>query len=218
MPRAAIFDMDGLMVDSEPLWTMAEIDVFGAIGVPLTRERCFETRGLRIDEVVAYWYERYRWTIASADVVQARVLESVAALIRLRAEPMPGALEAIAHARKRCEKLAVASSSPRRLIEAVLEKFNIGSQFDMIHSAEDEEHGKPHPAVYLTTARALGVPPAACVAFEDSFHGVLAAKAARMKCVAVPDRAQQNDPRWAIADVVVASLEKFDDVCWARLD
>jgi sugar-phosphatase len=111
-------------------------------------------------------------------------------------------------------QLAVASSSPPRLIEASLARLGLRDHFTEIVSAESEPYGKPHPAVFLTTAARLGVAPTECLVFEDSLNGLVAAKAARMICVAVPERV---DPRFAFADLVLPSLEAFDDDALATL-
>ncbi len=216
--KAAIFDMDGVLIDSEPLWQRAEVAVFGALGVPLTPERCVETRGLRIAEVVGHWYERYPWRGASVDHVAARLLSVVSDLIRDHGRPLAGALAAVELAYERCGPLAVASSSPQRLIESVVNALDIRDRFAVLHSAESEPRGKPDPGVYLTTARKLGVGPAACVAFEDSIAGVLAAKAAGMTCVALPERALRGDPRLSAADLLIATLEEFDQRMWENLE
>ncbi|MBC6418334.1 MAG: HAD-IA family hydrolase [Prochloron sp. SP5CPC1] len=81
--------------------------------------------------------------------------------------------------------------------------------FDIVASAEVEEFGKPHPAVYLTAARGLGIQPSHCVALEDSLRGVMSAKAARMRCIAVPEPEQQQDSRFEIANVTLPSLKSI---------
>ncbi|HWV37355.1 MAG TPA: hexitol phosphatase HxpB [Vulgatibacter sp.] len=217
MLRAAIFDMDGLLVDSEPLWQEAELEVLGALGVPITREACVETRGLRADEVVALWFRRHPWEAPSEREVHGRLLEAMAALIRTRGRPMPGAHEAIASIRRRTGRLGLATSSPRVLIDAVLETLDVRDAFDAVHSAEHEPYGKPHPAVFLSAARLLDAAPTDCVALEDSLAGVVSAKAARMACIAVPEAEQAGDPRFAIADRVLGSLLELESVDWEAL-
>jgi mannitol-1-/sugar-/sorbitol-6-/2-deoxyglucose-6-phosphatase len=214
--RAVIFDMDGVLIDSEPFWQEAEIEVFGSLGVPLTREMCLETMGLRLDEVVDHWYRRYPWQDVAATEVGAAVVAGVARRIEDRGEPLPGVAEAIATCRRSGFRLALASSSPMALIEAVLHRFGLEHSFDVVRTASDEQHGKPHPAIYLSTAEQLGVAPAACVAIEDSINGIIAAKAARMACVAVPAPSLRDDGRLAIADARVESLHAID-VCLDRL-
>lgn len=215
--HTVIFDMDGVLLDSEPLWQQAEIEVFATVGVTLDHERCRETMGLRSDEVVAYWYARYPWTGPSLRDVEEEVLRTVTRLIRAAAEPRLGLDAVLRVLATRSVRLALASSSPYALITAVLERLGLTETFACIHSAEEEPYGKPHPGVYLTTARKLGVAPEACCAIEDSANGVLAAKAARMTCVAVPDPGIADDPRLAIADRRAGSLADLDGTAWDAL-
>ncbi len=107
--------------------------------------------------------------------------------------------------------MALASASYFKLINATLNKLELRDQFNVIHSAEIEPYGKPHPGIFLTTAKNLGVDPEFCLVFEDSLNGVIAAKAARMKCVCVPDPAFRNDTRFSIADIILNSLEEWNE-------
>ena len=207
--KAAIFDMDGLLIDSEPLWREAEIDVFRSIGVPLTEELCRETIGVRLDEVVRHWYAKYPWTGASLEFVESQILESVGRRIVTRGRPMPGVTEAVGLLRAADYALAVASSSPLRLVRTVLETFDLIDNFSVLHSAETEEKGKPHPAVYLSTMSRLEVEPGNCIAFEDSAMGVRAARSAGAWVIAVPDPDDTANPAFSHADVVLPSLSDF---------
>lgn len=207
--RAAIFDMDGLLIDSEPLWREAEVNVFGAVGVPLTEDMCRETTGLRHDAVVRYWHARYPWNKPGLDELTRRLLEAAQALIVERGELMAGAQQAIQAVHQQDLQLAIASSSPRSLIDAVVQKFDLARFFSVLHSAEDENAGKPDPAVYLSTMSLLGVAPQDCFALEDSVSGIRAAKAAGAMVIAVPDPAIADDPGFAEADIVLSSLEAF---------
>jgi len=228
---AAIFDMDGLLVDSEPIWHEVEIDVFGRLGVPMTVERCLETKGMFLGDAVDHWYARYRWTGSSPQEVADEIEQSVAVRLERAVELKAGAARALDFCARRGARLALASSSPRRLIDAVVHRFALAGRFDVVHSAEDETAGKPDPAIFLTTAGLLALDPGRCVVFEDSAAGVLAAKAAGMACVAVPEA----DPTAASAaaglggggetlaevlgraDVVLGSLLELDDAVWDRL-
>lgn len=215
MIDAVIFDLDGLLIDSEPLWRRAQIEVFSRAGVTLSEEECAETTGLRVDEVVRLRMRRHReWSsLTEADAVEgihARVIE----LVRAAGVAREGAREAVAFVATTGVKLALASSSARRVIDAALDRLECREAFEVIRSAEHEPYGKPHPGVYLATATELGVDPTRCLAVEDSLNGLIAAKAARMRCLAVPDRA---DPRFALADVVLSSLAAFDGAVWERL-
>jgi sugar-phosphatase len=201
--------MDGLLIDSEPLWLEAKMTVMRSLGVPLTREMGRQAVGLRLDAVVRQWYAAFPWQGAPPAEVEASMLDRVSRLIVERAGPMPGAVELIERLDDAGLVLAVASSSPLALIRTVLDRLGVTGRFAVLHSAENEAEGKPDPAVYRTAIGMLGVAAAQCVAFEDSQRGVLAAKRAGAMVVAVPDPAEATDPAFAIADLVLASLEEF---------
>jgi sugar-phosphatase len=209
MVKAAIFDMDGLLIDSEPLWQEAEISVFRSIGVPLTKKLCRETLGVRLDGVVRHWYQRYPWSGESLEMVETRVLEEVSRLIVDRGRPMPGVTATIDTLIAENYELAVASSSPLQLIYTALDKFNLLGHFSVLHSAEAEGEGKPNPAVYCSAMSRLGADPGDCIAFEDSAIGVRAAKSAGAWVIAVPDPADTSSPAFNDADVVLSSLTDF---------
>jgi HAD superfamily hydrolase (TIGR01509 family) len=218
--EAAIFDMDGLLVDSEPLWRQAEMAIFEALEVPLTEEMCLETRGMVAGEVSRHWYERYGWSGPGPDAVAGQIVRAMAGLLATVAVK-PGAGAAVADCRDRGLALAIASSSPPALIEVVVERLGLTGWFSVLHSAQLELAGKPDPAVFVTTARLLGVDPGRCVVFEDSPAGVRAAAAAGMVCVAVPETEGPRLPGDAAvfrsADLVIDSLEEVDDAFWGRL-
>ncbi len=209
MIDAVIFDMDGLLIDSEPLWRIAETQAMNAVGVPMVEEDGFETMGLRTDEVVEYWYARYPWKTPSKTEVGATIVRNVIALIDERGEALPGAIAAVRGVRAAGYRVGLASSSSMDIIESVLQKMDLRSDFQVLQSAEHEPYGKPHPAVYIECARALGVDPTRCLALEDSPAGVLAAKAAKMACIAVPPQELESDHRYCIADLQLDSLEQF---------
>jgi sugar-phosphatase len=215
--EAVIFDLDGVLIDSEPLWQDAEIEVFASLGIVLDRELCRQTMGLRCDEVVAYWSARWPWSGRSNAEVEGELLRVVAAHIRRRGEPKPGIAGVLQLLASRGIRVALASSSPYVVIAAALERLGLTTAFACVYSAEEEPYGKPHPGVYLTTAAKLGVAPLHCCAIEDSPNGVLAAKAAKMACIAVPDPTVADDPRIKIADSVVSTLSDLDDAAWDAL-
>jgi sugar-phosphatase len=208
--RAVIFDMDGLLVDSEPLWVRAEIEVFASVGLRLSELDCARTKGLRVDDVVAHWHAtRGFLTRATPAEVEARLVERVAELVAREGRPLRGVETALAAARAIAGGVALASSSPMRVIEATLARLGLGGAFDVVQSAQTEPYGKPHPGIFIRTAERLGAAALDCVVIEDSMTGVIAAKAARMACVAVPCDHPKHEARFAVADLVIGSLEEL---------
>jgi mannitol-1-/sugar-/sorbitol-6-/2-deoxyglucose-6-phosphatase len=203
--------MDGLLIDSEILWHEAELDILGGLGVPISADGCRTTKGMFVDEVTRHWYGLYPWRDGpNPDEVAVTIVDRVIALVQSKGRLKPGALEAVDLCAQRGLRLAVASSSQYRLIDAALDHFGVRDRFDLVHSAEEEEFGKPHPAVFITAATKLDVPPRRCVVWEDAPAGVLAAKAASMACIAVPETGEGNDPAFGLADLVVGSLADVD--------
>ena len=153
---ASIFDLDGLLIDSEILWHQAEMEILGDLGVPLAADGCRTTKGMFVGEVTEFWHERYPWGGPTPGEVAVAIVDRVIALLLSKGELKPGAEHAIALCAERGLPLAVASSSQYRLIEAALDHFGLRHHFTIVHSAEDEAYGKPHPAVFLTAAGRLG--------------------------------------------------------------
>ncbi|HLV52489.1 MAG TPA: hexitol phosphatase HxpB [Cryomorphaceae bacterium] len=210
MKKAVIFDMDGLLIDSEPLWRKAEIAGFAEVGLRLTDDDCRETMGFRLDEVVDLWYLRQPWNGPSKRDVENDILHRVVDLIRRDGEPLPGVHEAVALCVARGRKIAVASSSPLMLIRTVVEKLGLTEVFDALCSTENEPYGKPHPAVFLLAARTLDVDPVNCTVLEDSIHGMVAGLAAKMRVIVVPEPGLRKHPAWGAADQVLGSLTELE--------
>jgi len=141
--------------------------------------------------------------------VEKQIINKVTELIRKKGWSLPGAKETIEVLYNENIPLALASSSLMKVIDAAIEKLEIRKYLKVIHSAECEKFGKPHPDVYLSTAKKLEVTPENCLAFEDSFTGVSAAKSAGMKCIVVPNEIVKNDERLKIADMRLESLKDF---------
>lgn len=211
MIQAIIFDMDGLLIDSEPMWRKAEKASFEKLGIPVKEESFSETMGVRVDVLVEYWFERFPWEGPSKKEVENDIISTVIALFRKKGSLMPGAIEIMKKFRELSIPMAIASSSPTDLISAVLKKTSISKYISVVHSAESERFGKPHPDVYMGAAKKLGICARRCLAFEDSPNGVLSAKAAGMKCIAVPSKEVRRDKAIMKADLILDSLLDFDE-------
>lgn len=204
---AAIFDMDGLLIDSEPLWDEAELEIMASIGVDISRRNELpDTLGLRIDLVVDLWFAQQPWNGPSREEITQRIITRAIGLVEERRPLLPGVNEALARCKAQGLKIGLASASPLHMLERVLEMFDLTQHFDAIASAEHLPYSKPHPQVYLDAAAKLGVDPLACVTLEDSVNGMIASKAARMRSIVVPAEENRADPRWCLAQVKLTSL------------
>ena len=166
--------MDGVLIDSEPFWREADISVYASVGVHLTEEMCMQTMGMSCIGSVEYWYERFPWQGKSLEQVKDEIEYFVVDRVKSHGKAMPGVDYILDFFEKQQIQLALASSSSMHIIEAVLERLQIKSRFKVYHSAQFEKAGKPHPDVFLTTAKKLGVDPNECLVFEDSVNGVKA--------------------------------------------
>ncbi len=200
--------MDGLLLDSEVLWHKAEVEIFGSLGVPLQDAIGRSTKGMYVNEVVAFWYAQYPWDGPSSAEVVDLLLARVGDLVETEGRLLPGATRALDLTGAR-GPLALASSTPMALIVRCLKHFELFDRFAAIRSAEFEEYGKPHPGVFLSAAVSLGVAPSECLVLEDSAAGVVAARAATMTVIAVPTIEDRERPEFGIADLVLDSLEEL---------
>ena len=195
--EAAIFDMDGLLIDSEPLWDQAEVEVMESLGVDTRRrDELPDLLGLRIDLVVDLWYAQQPWHGVDRAEATARIIRRAIELVEASRPLLPGVREAVALCKAQGLKVGLASASPLMMLEKVLDMFELRDQFDALASAEHLPCSKPHPQVYLNCAAAL----------EDSVNGMIASKAARMRSIVVPEAENSRDPRFALADVKLPSL------------
>ncbi|ELY4670079.1 hexitol phosphatase HxpB [Cronobacter muytjensii] len=208
---AAIFDMDGLLIDSEPLWDQAELEVMATLGVDISRRHELpDTLGLRIDLVVELWFAQQPWNGPSVAEVTQRIITRAITLVEEKRPLLPGVADAIALCKAQGLKVGLASASPLHMLERVLTLFDLREQFDVLASAEHLPYSKPHPQVYLDAAAKLGVDPLCCVTLEDSVNGMIATKAARMRSIVVPAEENRADARWALANVRLNSLTELE--------
>ncbi len=202
--------MDGLLVDSEPVWREVAIEVFEAVGVPLTEAMCRAATGLGTTQFVKLIFGQFPEINSTEEAIGQHILHLAHERISQRAEAMPGAVAAVRFFHGRKIPLAVASASPMDIIETVLERLNLRPYFQLWHSALLEARNKPAPDVYLGAARMLGVAPAHCLAFEDSGNGLRSAVAAGMRTIAVPADYEFDDPKFDLATLKIPSLLSFD--------
>jgi len=187
---ALIFDMDGLMVDSEPVWWRVEQTFAADQGIEWSEERARSCVGKGLEHVISTMRDQLGLTIGVEDGVRLLQREFVARQSEIRLKP--GCKEIVGAARARGMSLAVASSSPTHLIHAVLDQVTMRHSFDILVSGVDVPQPKPAPDIFLRTAARLGIPPQQCIVLEDSVAGVRAAVAAKMRVIAVPEDEPQR--------------------------
>lgn len=207
-----IFDIDGLLIDSEPLWYEAATEVFASYNIKLTEEQYKTTTGLRTKEFTQWWLTYFNVPASELPVAEKKIIDAVLYKIEHKAQLLPGVSYIFDFFRQKQFKIGLATSSPQELIDLFVAKAGIGDLLQATASASELPYGKPHPQVYLNCAAALKSQPVECICFEDSFNGLVAAKAARMQCVIVPSLGQQKDERWGAADLKLSSLQNFGEL------
>jgi HAD superfamily hydrolase (TIGR01509 family) len=200
--RALLFDLDGLLVDSEPIWFEVESGFLAGLGHVWAPEDAAACIGQGTPNTLRVWRERF-----GVDVDVERDTEAILGRVIARAHAMrlqPGARDLLDRGRDLRLPMAVASSSRRRLVDALLSATQVRRYFDAVVSGDDVDRGKPAPDVFVRAAELLAVPIAECLVLEDSLAGVLAARACGARVVAVPS--SQHEPIRQLAWRVVGSL------------
>lgn len=201
--------MDGLLIDSEPLWEEAGAELLKEFNIELTTAQYHSSTGLRTLEWIEHWFGFFNIDKKHVNAAVSGIIDNAFHKIEKYGVGMPGVPEIFSFFKSRGFKMAIATSSPMKLADLVADKLNIRPYLDGIVSAENLEYGKPHPEVYLNCAMQLGVSPSQCICFEDSFNGMIAVKAARMKCVVVPLASSYQHEKWGAADMKLQSLTQF---------
>lgn len=213
MIQAFIFDMDGVIIDSEPLHFDVDRQTMAYYGHAVTQEDLERYVGMTNPEQWAIIREEYGIGPTAEEIITYQMGRKIEELRSAELEPIEGIRELLDELKQGGIPRAIASSSPPVFIEAVVEKFGLQNEFDVVVSGEQVPKGKPAPDVYLRAAELLGVDPAHCVVLEDSKHGIAAAKAAGMRCIGYvnPNSGNQDLSR---ADLIVGSIGdiRLDDL------
>lgn len=191
--KAVIFDMDGVIIDSENFWKRAEYEVFSSLGVVVHQEFTSLTKTMTTTEVTKFWYKKSPWKTNTLEEVEEMVVSRVIDLIEESGNEIIGIESFIKKLKSKGFKIGLATNSPYKIIPVVLKKTGISKYFDILFSAEFVESGKPDPMIYIRTSKELGVDPENCIVIEDSYSGMMAAKKAGMKVVAFVNGNQNLD-------------------------
>jgi sugar-phosphatase len=209
--NTVIFDMDGVLIDSEPFWEEAGKETLANFDIILNAEQYMSTTGLRTREWIDWWFTYFNIDKRFAREAEISIVTKAIEKINDHAVTMPGVDYILQFFAERNFTIGLATSSPVALIDVVTEKLRIKNLIKAFSSAEELPHSKPHPQVYLNCAEKLNVSALECVCFEDSFNGMISAKAARMKCVVIPAPSQRHLPYWSAANCQLDSFYAFDE-------
>jgi HAD superfamily hydrolase (TIGR01509 family) len=199
--------MDGVMIDSEPLWEKTERILLARRDIEYTPTYRDQIVGLNQNDSGKLLIDTFELNEKVEDVISERV-EILTAIYEEELEVVRDLIPLLDDLRDHQFKLAIASSSPLRVINFVLDMFSLHEYFPTVVSGECTDNGKPHPAIYLHTADRLEVEPSECVAIEDSINGLRSAKAAGMYCIAVPDK-RLSQVEFQNADLIVPNLSRI---------
>jgi beta-phosphoglucomutase family hydrolase len=205
MLKAFIFDMDGVIIDSEPIHFEIDMETARHLGFELTSEDLEKYVGMRNPDMWALIKQEYGLSQSVEDIVGFQLAQKLTLLDELQIEPIEGIRALLQDLRSHGIKIGLASSSPRVFIEKVLVKFGIRDFFTSVVSGEEVPEGKPAPDIYLEAAKSLGVMPEECVVLEDARSGVRAAKSAGMRCIGFANPGSGNQDLSA-ADRIVKSI------------
>jgi len=206
MIKIIIFDLDGLLVNSQPLQYKAYNHVFSKYGYPLSKDKWEEW--IQNSHHVKDWIKKHNLPL-NPEKIRAEKKEIYDQLIASKLNLMSGAKKVVKLLSKKY-RLCIASSSRIESIEAVLQKFDLHSKFEKLISDTELEKGKPYPDIFLKAAKLMQVSPEVCLVIEDSSAGVRAAKSAGMKCIICPDPfVKKQCCEYQNADKIVRSLEEI---------
>lgn len=208
MIKAVIFDLDGVIAESESAHVEAEKQTFLKYGLTISAEELYQYKGTTAKVMFTDLLAKYKLN-TTLDEISLQKEKILFKLLKQDAAPTKGVLNLMQELKRRGIRLAVGSSSPRNLVDYVLKKLNITRLFDSIVTADDVEHSKPHPEVFLKVAAKLGLSPHQCLVIEDAPLGVDAAKSAGMKCIGYrnPWNSTQDLSK---ADIIIDDFSELD--------
>lgn len=208
MKQCVIFDMDGAIIDSEPLHKWCEKEIFATLGISVSDDIHNSFVGTTDELMWTRIASLYRLSINISDMIGIKKSLYLKHLKKENLIPIAGILELITELHNNNFLIALASSAPREQIDYILETFGLKHFFNSIISGDDISMGKPNPEIFLSAAKAVGTTPEFCVVIEDSYNGIIAAKNANMKCIAYKNP-NSGDQDLSKADIIVTSIYRI---------
>ncbi|WOJ98160.1 HAD family phosphatase [Congregibacter brevis] len=208
--KGVIFDFDGLIVDTNALWTEAEHACFTAVGVYVTPDQQQLTESMTTRQVASHWYKYQPWRGRSVEKLELDVIEYVRRELASGARTMPGAIDVIRWCCAQGYRIGLATNAPREVCEPTLEQLGVHDQFDAIVTEADVRNGKPHPAVYRACVEKLNLRPHEAIAFEDSPTGALAAVRAGVTVIGVPSMRAYEPELNTLCHRVLPNMDSAD--------
>jgi HAD superfamily hydrolase (TIGR01509 family) len=209
MIKALIFDMDGVIIDSEPIHIQLTVDVLKDVGVTPQDDEIYEFIGVRNEEMWETLKKRHGINESIEQLMARQKAYKMERFINNKLEPIDGVLDLLRAAKRKGLSIALATSSPRYFAKYILKAVKAAVFFDELVTADEVSNGKPDPEIYLKAASALGVLPEECLVIEDAYYGILAAKKAGMKCIGFKNPNSGNQDT-SMADYVVTSLQDIN--------
>ncbi|HHW22867.1 MAG TPA: HAD family phosphatase [Clostridiaceae bacterium] len=209
MIKALIFDMDGVIIDSEPVHIQLTIDVLKDVGATPTEDEIYEFIGVRNDEMWETLKKRHQISESVEQLMARQKAYKMERFFNTKLEPVDGVLDLLRAAKRKELKIALATSSPRYFAKYILKAVKASVFFDELVTADDILKSKPDPEIFLKAAQAIGVLPEECLVIEDAYFGIMAAKKAGMKCIGFRNPNSGNQDL-SLADYVVSSLRDIN--------
>ncbi|CUU47231.1 HAD family hydrolase [Clostridium beijerinckii] len=207
--KAFIFDMDGVIIDSEPIHFEVDMQTIRELGCNISEKELEKYVGSTNEYMYTDIKEKYNIKKSLQEIIDYKVELTKMKIIESHLEPIDGIKELLIELKNRNIPAAIASSSPKDLIDIVVSKFKLQEYFKYIISGEEVERGKPSPDIYIETSKKLGISPKKCVVIEDSRNGVFAAKDAKMNCIGFKNINSGNQDL-SKADIIVKSIRDID--------
>jgi HAD superfamily hydrolase (TIGR01509 family) len=206
-----VFDLDGVLADSEPWWNQIDMKLLAEHGVSYRGEYHRNVLGVSYRIAVEFYKNAFQ-ICASVEELMRRRAEIATDFFANRVSLFPSAKRTLEQLVEMKVPLAIATSSVSASAHPFLERTGIRSLFGVVVTGDEVQRGKPHPDIYLRTSKKLGIPPEACLVIEDALTGVAAAKAANMRVAAIPDTRFMDPREYEEADYVLGSLSEIPDL------